>query len=69
MFGGANSGLDPRMGKVLGFCIVSMLCLIVLVLVDRYRLESLRHELEETRQEIETRSFDAEGARHHARLR
>jgi len=68
MFGGANSGLDPTMGKVLGFCILSMLCLMVLVLADRYRLESLRHQLNELRQEIEMRSFDAEGARQHARL-
>jgi heme exporter protein C len=58
MFGSANSGLDPTMGKVLGFCIVSILCLMVLVLVDRYRLESLRHELDELRQEVETRNLD-----------
>jgi len=56
ILGGAGSGLDPTMGKVLGFCIVSVLCLMVLVLVDRYRLESLRHELDELRQEIETQS-------------
>lgn len=58
MFGGANSGLDPTMGKVLGFCIFSMLCLMVLVLVDRYRLESLRHQLDELRREAETRTAE-----------
>ncbi|HTU34309.1 MAG TPA: cytochrome c biogenesis protein [Candidatus Acidoferrum sp.] len=58
MFGGQGSGLDPTMSKVLGFCIVSVLCLMVIVLVDRYRLEALRHELDELRQEAETRTFD-----------
>lgn len=53
IFGGPNSGLDPTMGKVLGFCIFSALCLMVLVLVDRYRLESLRHQLDELRHEAE----------------
>lgn len=62
MFGGQGSGLDPTMGKVLGFCIVSVMCLMVLILVDRYRLESLRHELDEMRQEAETRSIDAQNA-------
>lgn len=62
MFGGPNSGLNPTMGKVLGFCIVSVLCLMVLVLVDRYRLESHRHELDELRQEVETRSLDSQPA-------
>lgn len=60
MFGGPNSGLNPTMGKVLGFCIVSVLFLMVLVLVDRYRLESHRHELDELRQEVETRSLDSQ---------
>jgi heme exporter protein C len=62
MFGGQGSGLDPTMGKVLGFCIVSVLCLMVLILVDRYRLEALRHELDELRQEAETRSLDTQNA-------
>lgn len=58
IFGGPNSGLDPTMGKVLGFCIFSVLCLMVLVLADRYRLESLRHQLDELRHEAETRSAE-----------
>ncbi len=55
IFGGEGSGLQATMAKVLGLCIVSVLCLMVLVLVDRYRLESLRHEVDELRQEVETR--------------
>lgn len=66
MFGGSGSGLDPTMGKVLGFCIVSVLCLMVIILVDRYRLESLRHELDELRQDAETRILDAQNASHGA---
>ena len=62
MFGGPGSGLDPTMGKVLGFSIVSVLCLMVIILIDRYRLESLRHELDELRQEAETRALDAQNA-------
>ncbi|HUJ31940.1 MAG TPA: cytochrome c biogenesis protein CcsA [Candidatus Acidoferrum sp.] len=60
IFGGEGSGLDPTMGKVLGLCIVSLLCLIVLVLADRYRLESLRHEADELRQEVESRTLGSE---------
>jgi heme exporter protein C len=55
MFGGPGSGLDPTMGKVLGFCIVSVLCLMVIILMDRYRLEALRHDLDELRQDAEAR--------------
>ena len=62
MFGGPGSGLNPTMGRVLGFCIVTVLCLMVIILVDRYRLESLRHELDELRQEAETRDFDTDTA-------
>jgi heme exporter protein C len=58
IFGGEGSGLDPTMSRVLGLCIVSMLCLMILVLVDRYRLECLRREFDELRQEAESRDFD-----------
>jgi heme exporter protein C len=47
IFGGQDSGLDPTMGKVLIVCITAMLGMMVFVLVDRYRLERLRHELGE----------------------
>jgi heme exporter protein C len=60
ILGGQGSGLDPTMGKVLGFCIFSVLCLMVLVLTDRYRLEALRHEVDELRQDVETRSIESQ---------
>jgi heme exporter protein C len=60
LFGGPGSGLDPTIGKVLGFCICAVLCLMVLVLIDRYRLESLRHEVEELRHEAESRPLESQ---------
>lgn len=62
LFGGPGSYLNPTMAKVLGFSILSVLCLMVIILVDRYRLEALRHEVDELRQEAETRSLDAPNA-------
>src|ERR1700727_1136847 len=47
--GGAGSGLDPTMGKVLLLCVISMFAVMIPVLVDRYRLEKLRHEYDEIR--------------------
>jgi heme exporter protein C len=47
IFGGENSGLDPTMGKVLVVALLAMLGVMLLVLVDRYRLEKLRYELDE----------------------
>jgi heme exporter protein C len=55
IFGGENSGLDPTMGKVLVLCIVAVMSMMVLVLMDRYRLEGLRHELDELRLAAEAR--------------
>jgi heme exporter protein C len=55
ILGGENSGLDPMMGKVLLVCIVAMLGIGLLALIDRYRLERLRHELEELRLAVENR--------------
>ena len=46
MFGGENSYLDPTMAKVLVLCICALLPVMILVLVDRYRLEGMRHEVE-----------------------
>ncbi len=57
IFGGENSGLDPTMGKVLVVCIIAVMAMMVLVLIDRYRLERLRHELDELQL-----SADARGA-------
>jgi heme exporter protein C len=49
IMGGPDSGLDAMMGKVLIVCITSVMAMMVLVLIDRYRLERLRYELDEFR--------------------
>jgi heme exporter protein C len=59
IFGGENSGLDPTMGKVLLVCIVAVMAMMVLVLMDRYRLERLRHELDELRLAADARGAGA----------
>jgi heme exporter protein C len=59
ILGGSNSGLDPMMGKVLLLCWLAVLCITVIVITDRYRLERLRYEYEELRFEAELRSADA----------
>jgi heme exporter protein C len=58
-FGDSASGADPRMTRVLLLCMLSLFCVMLLVLIDRYRLERLRHEYEELRIEVESR-LDAE---------
>ncbi len=45
--GGRGSGLDPRMWQVFLTCWAALLGLMVLLLLQRYRLEALRHEVEE----------------------
>jgi heme exporter protein C len=55
LFGGADSGLDPTMGRVLIISISAMLVLMLIVLLDRYRLERLRHERDQLRVAAETR--------------
>jgi heme exporter protein C len=62
IFGDANSGLDPTMGKVLVACIAAMLAVMVLVLVDRYRLERLRYEVDELRLAADARAADLNSA-------
>ncbi len=59
LFGGADSGLDPTMVKVLLFSMCAMLALMLVVLADRSRLERMRHELDELRVAAETRSLSA----------
>jgi heme exporter protein C len=59
ILGGNGAGLDPTMGKVLFLCVVAVSGVMIIVLLDRYRLEGLRHEYEELRLEIETRSIAA----------
>jgi len=61
-FGDSASGADPRMTHVLLLCMASIFCLMVLVLMDRYRLERLRHEYEELRIEVESRGSGADAA-------
>jgi heme exporter protein C len=60
ILGGENSGLDPTMGKVLIVCIVAIMAVMILVLVDRYRLERLRHELDELRLAADARGFGSD---------
>src|ERR1700685_3072008 len=55
IFGGENSGLDPTMGKVLVVCIVAVMAMMILVLIDRYRLERLRYEMDELRLSVDAR--------------
>src|SRR5271167_1077984 len=40
--GGQGSGLDPTMSKVLLLCLFAIFCVMILVLIDRYRLELLQ---------------------------
>lgn len=54
-FGDSASGADPRMTRVLLLCMFSLFCVMVIVLIDRYRLERLRQECEELRTELDNR--------------
>jgi heme exporter protein C len=54
ILGGQNSGLDPTMGKVLLLCATAVSAIMILVLLDRYRLEKLRREYDELRCAVET---------------
>lgn len=56
-FGGPNSGVDPTMGRVLLLCVIAVLGVMITILLDRYRLERLRHEVGELLLEIESRSL------------
>jgi heme exporter protein C len=60
ILGGENSGLAPGMGKVLLICWIAIVCVMIVLLIDRYRLERLRHEYEELRFEVESRTPAAE---------
>ncbi len=63
ILGGANSGLDPQMSKVLMICWVAVLCIMVIVIIDRYRLERLRYEYDELRFDLESRAADTGAAK------
>jgi heme exporter protein C len=53
VMGGAGSGLDPTMYKVLFFTWFAMLGLMVLLVSQRYRLEAMRGDVEGLRREAE----------------
>jgi len=59
-FGGPDAGIAPAMLKVFMVCMVVITCVALLILVDRYRLERLRFEFDELRQEVESRSLDSQ---------
>jgi heme exporter protein C len=67
IFGGENSGLAPTMKLVLLLCVIAGFGVMILILVDRYRLEKLRFEFEELRHEVESRSSDAQFMREKGR--
>jgi heme exporter protein C len=60
LMGGANSGLDPLMRKVFFFCWIAVALVMLVILLDRYALERLRHECDELRYELESRASAAE---------
>jgi heme exporter protein C len=60
ILGGNDSGLDPTMGKVLIVAIMAVFGVMLLVFVDRYRLERLRFELSEITLELENKRSDAQ---------
>jgi heme exporter protein C len=53
VMGGADSGMDPVMFRVLLFAWLAMLGLMTLLLRQRYRLEAMRSEFETMRHELE----------------
>src|SRR5215469_292148 len=62
LFGGADSGLDPTMAKIFFFCSALMTLLMVVLVVQRYRLESLRHEAQELRLVLDENEDEAANA-------
>jgi len=63
ILGGENSGLAPGMGKVLLICWIAVVYVMIVLLIDRYCLERLRHEYEELRFEVESRTAAAESVK------
>jgi heme exporter protein C len=56
ILGGQGSGLDPTMAKVLLLCVIAIFGVMIPILLDRYRIELVRHELDGLRQKVELRS-------------
>jgi uncharacterized integral membrane protein len=46
------------MGKVLLLCVIAVMGVMIIILLDRYRLEKLRQEFEELRLEHETLNLE-----------
>ncbi|HTZ75962.1 MAG TPA: cytochrome c biogenesis protein CcsA [Candidatus Aquilonibacter sp.] len=59
LFGGPKS-INHTMLMVFLLCMVAIVGVMILILIDRYRLERLRFELDELRVEIESREMDAQ---------
>ena len=58
LFGGSNAYIDPTMLKVLLMDMALIVCVMILVLIDRYRLEKLRFDADELRIEVESRVIE-----------
>lgn len=62
VLGGQGSGLDPTMARVLLLCVVAIFGVMIPILMDRYRVERLRYDLDELRVAIEARTTDSNSA-------
>jgi heme exporter protein C len=60
--GGEGSGLDPVMWNVFLFNWVAMLGVMALLIWKRYRVETLRHEIEELHVEVEWQAREGQRA-------
>ena len=56
LFGSPNSGLDPTMATVFFSCNALMTFLMILLVIERYRLERVKYEVEEMRLVVEERA-------------
>ena len=56
LFGGPDAKLDPTMAKVFFSCSALMTFLMILLVIQRYRLERLKYEAEEMRLVVEERA-------------
>jgi heme exporter protein C len=63
VFGGQDSGLAPTMAKVFFYCAGIMTLLMIFLIRQRYRLESLRYHVEELRLAIDEHEGERESER------
>jgi heme exporter protein C len=61
LFGGPNT-INRTMLSVFFLCMISIVCVMLLILSDRFRLEQMRLEAEELRIEIESRTMEPQPA-------